>query len=161
MERRLSSERRYLLERVDDAAVVQLYADGFAGLAAPREGLDLAPVSRGACRTRYLLRPASRARASRCASFSKRSSRTGWHRPRTFSQEIQAVYETVLDQQRPVQQRDRPKVRPAPHATGVARGGVGRRRSGRRIADEGRRISRDGSSNGWRQCFWILQWIRQ
>jgi dipeptidyl-peptidase-3 len=28
----LSSERRYLLERVDDAAVVQLYADGFTGL---------------------------------------------------------------------------------------------------------------------------------
>jgi dipeptidyl-peptidase III len=28
----LSSERRYLLERVDDAAVVQLYADGFASL---------------------------------------------------------------------------------------------------------------------------------
>jgi dipeptidyl-peptidase III len=33
MERRLNSERRYLLERVDDAAVVQLYADGFADLA--------------------------------------------------------------------------------------------------------------------------------
>src|SRR5215510_11068516 len=32
MERRLSSDRRYLLERVDDAAVVQLYADGFATL---------------------------------------------------------------------------------------------------------------------------------
>jgi len=32
MERRLTSERRYLLERVDDAAVVQLYADGFASL---------------------------------------------------------------------------------------------------------------------------------
>jgi len=32
MERRLVSERRYLLERVDDAAVVQLYADGFADL---------------------------------------------------------------------------------------------------------------------------------
>jgi dipeptidyl-peptidase-3 len=28
----LSSDRRYLLERVDDAAVVQLYADGFASL---------------------------------------------------------------------------------------------------------------------------------
>ena len=27
-----SSERKYLLERVDDAAVVQLYADGFATL---------------------------------------------------------------------------------------------------------------------------------
>jgi dipeptidyl-peptidase-3 len=32
MERRLTSERRYLLERVDDAAVVQLYADGFTSL---------------------------------------------------------------------------------------------------------------------------------
>ena len=32
MERRLSSDRRYLLERVDDVAVVQLYADGFASL---------------------------------------------------------------------------------------------------------------------------------
>jgi dipeptidyl-peptidase III len=28
----LSSERPYLLERVDDVAVVQLYADGFADL---------------------------------------------------------------------------------------------------------------------------------
>ncbi len=28
----MTSERRYLLERVDDVAVVQLYADGFAGL---------------------------------------------------------------------------------------------------------------------------------
>src|SRR5262245_8773671 len=33
MEKRLTSDRRYLLERVDDAAVVQLYADGFADLA--------------------------------------------------------------------------------------------------------------------------------
>ena len=32
MEKRLSSDRRYLLERVDDAAVVQLYADGFVSL---------------------------------------------------------------------------------------------------------------------------------
>src|SRR5262245_5746100 len=32
MEKRLNSERTYLLERVDDAAVVQLYADGFASL---------------------------------------------------------------------------------------------------------------------------------
>jgi dipeptidyl-peptidase III len=32
MEKRLSSDRRYLLERIDDAAVVQLYADGFADL---------------------------------------------------------------------------------------------------------------------------------
>src|SRR6202008_3962180 len=32
MERRLTSNRRYLLERVDDAAAVRLYADGFANL---------------------------------------------------------------------------------------------------------------------------------
>ena len=31
-EKRLSSERPYLLERIDDAAVVQLYADGFESL---------------------------------------------------------------------------------------------------------------------------------
>ena len=30
--RRAGAERKYLLERVDDAAVVQLYADGFASL---------------------------------------------------------------------------------------------------------------------------------
>ena len=28
----VTAERRYLLEQVDDAAVVQLYADGFAAL---------------------------------------------------------------------------------------------------------------------------------
>ena len=36
-------ERRYLLERIDDAAVVQLYADGFEGAAAAREDLPVRP----------------------------------------------------------------------------------------------------------------------
>ena len=54
------ADRKYLLERVDDAAVVQMYADGFAELLAEREDAGLAPVPGRAGRARHLLRPAVR-----------------------------------------------------------------------------------------------------
>ena len=54
-------DRKYLLERVDDAAVVQLYADGFEPLPLEQKTADLAPLPGGARRARHLLRPALRA----------------------------------------------------------------------------------------------------
>ena len=39
--------RPYLLERVGEAAVVQLYADGFNALPAPREAAGVAPGAGG------------------------------------------------------------------------------------------------------------------
>ena len=69
--RRPPPNGQYLLERVDDAAVVQVYADGFDGAAAQGEDAHLAPVPGGARRPRHLLRPAARARASRCATSSR------------------------------------------------------------------------------------------
>ena len=137
MERRLSSERRYLLERVDDAAVVQLYADGFASLSlrekvliwhlylAALAGRDIYYDQRHA--QSLEMRVVLEAILTHAAGIA----------PEVLAGNP-AVYETVLDQQRAVQQRDCAKVRPAPHATGVARCCAGRRRSGRRIADEGR-----------------------
>ena len=53
---------KYLLERVDDAAVVQLYADGFSALPLRPEGPHLAPLRSGPRRSRHLLRSAVRAR---------------------------------------------------------------------------------------------------
>ena len=59
--------RRYLLEQVDDAAVVQVYADGFESLPLEQKMLVVAPLSGRACRPGHLLRPAlpSRARDAR------------------------------------------------------------------------------------------------
>ena len=57
---RASRIRKYLLERVDEAAVVQLYADGFDDAAARSEDADLAPLPGRARRPRHLLRPALR-----------------------------------------------------------------------------------------------------
>ncbi len=44
--RHAADTRPYLLEQIDDAAVVQLYADGFAALPRGREDSRLAPVLR-------------------------------------------------------------------------------------------------------------------
>ena len=66
----------YLLEQIDDAAVVQLYADGFGALPLQREDARLASLSGGNRRPRHLLRPALRAQPRDARRRSRRSSRT-------------------------------------------------------------------------------------
>jgi hypothetical protein len=53
-------DRKYLLERVDDAAVAQLYADGFSSLPLDQKDSHLASLSGRAWRAGHLLRPALR-----------------------------------------------------------------------------------------------------
>ncbi len=55
-----AADRKYLLERVDDAAVVQLYADGFDALPLDQKRLIYHLYAGGARRARHLLRPALR-----------------------------------------------------------------------------------------------------
>ncbi len=54
------TDRKYLLERIGEAAVVQVYADALPRSAAPREDADLAPRPGRDRRARHLLRPALR-----------------------------------------------------------------------------------------------------
>ena len=71
----MNDTRRYLLERVDDAAVVQLYADGFAGsLRETRfsSGISIWPRLPAATSITTSATPTT----SRCARCSKQSSRT-------------------------------------------------------------------------------------
>ena len=91
------TDRKYLLERVDDAAVAQLYADGFASLRWTRSFLS-ALVRCGARGPRYLLRPALRAQLEMREVW-KRSSRTRWCRF-AHADRDPALYEAVLAQYR-------------------------------------------------------------
>ena len=75
-DRHTAADRKYLLERVDDAAVVQLYADGFAALPLRREDAHLAPVPGGASPAATSSSTRSTRTRSRCAACSSRSSRT-------------------------------------------------------------------------------------
>ena len=71
-----------------------------------------------------------------------------------------SLHEAVLDQQRPVQQPHRAQVRAAPHAAGVARGGVGRRSEPAPCCRRGQANQSSGSSTGWRRCSSIPRSIR-
>ena len=117
-----STDRQYLLERVDDAAVVQLYADGF-------ERLDL--------RQKVLIWHLYQAAlAGRDIYYDQRYTYNLEMReifeevlthadgvdPGTLSRD-RALREAVLDQHRPVQQPDRAKVRAGRDACRVRGGG--------------------------------------
>ena len=126
-----ATERKYLLERVDDAAVVQVYADGFDELPLKEKTLVWHLYQAAHRRARHLLRPALRAqpRDARRARSDPHASRRR-RRPRDARRD-RALHQAVLDQHRPVQQPDRAQVRADVHAGGVRRGRA-RRRAGRR-----------------------------
>ena len=123
------ADRKYLLERVDDAAVVQLYADGFASLPLEREDADLAPLPGGARRARHLLRPAATRTTSRCATCSKQIVTHPQGVDAGDARRDPALHQAVLDQHRPLQQPHRAQVRAEVHA---ARRSPPRRRRRRR-----------------------------
>ena len=125
-------DRPYLLERVDDAAVVQLYADGFDELA-PREKTLVYHLSRAALAgPRHLLRPALRAeprhargrRGDRHAPGERRRRHAGAGPP---------LREALLAEQRAAQQPDGAQVRAALRArrrsTAAVRAAARRRRA--------------------------------
>ena len=80
--------------------------------AAPREDARVAPRTGRDRRTRHLLRPALRATTSRCATCSKRSSRTRADVDASTLDEIQQLHEAVLAEHRTLQQPHRAQVRP-------------------------------------------------
>ena len=103
-------ERKYLLERVDDAAVVQLYADGFAALPL-REKTLIWHLSQAAHRrARHLLRPEASRRARDARRPRGDRHAPAGHRCRDARRDP-ALHQAVLDQQRPVQQPDGAQVR--------------------------------------------------
>ena len=109
---RAPADRNYLLERVGEAAVVQVYADAFGDLAAARRrrwsGTSYAGRDR---RPRHLLRPALRPQPRDARRPRGRSSRILPASTATTLDEIDALHQAVLDQHRPVQQPDRAQVR--------------------------------------------------
>ena len=114
-------ERPYLLERVGEAAVVQIYADGFEGCRRATKLLVLAPLPGRACRPRHLLRPALRAQPGDARACSRRWSRTRGQTLTGRSGRHLRIREAVLDPHRPVQQPDGAQVRAVVHARGVRR----------------------------------------
>ena len=129
--------RQYLLEQVDDAAVVQLYADGFSALPLDREDARLASVSGGAGRARHLLRPALRAqpRDARDARGDPHASRRRIE-PRRAGGDP-ALHEAVLDQHRPAQQPHGPQVRARSAARGASRAPRSAAAAGARFRSQG------------------------
>ncbi len=138
------ADRKYLLERVDDAAVVQIYADGFERLPLDQKMLIWHLYQAALAGRDIYLRPALRAqpgdaRRARRDPHAPRGRRSGRRWPRS------AVHQAVLAQHRSVQQSDRAQVRAEVHARGVCRGGDRRQR--RRARD-----SRSGKASRWTPC---------
>ena len=128
--------RRYLLEQVDDAAVVQYYADGFDRAAARSEDPRLASVPGRARRPRHLLRPAlpPRPRHARGARGDLLHARAGDRRRARRRRRDPPLHEAVLDQLRSAQQHDGAQVRAAAARRTSLRGRrAARRRSGARF----------------------------
>jgi hypothetical protein len=102
-------DRPYLLERVGEAAVVQLYADGFRDLPL-REKTLVWHLAQAAIAGRDIYYDQRYATTSRCATCSRRSSRTraASTRPRSTRS---ALHQAVLDQHRTLQQPHRAQVR--------------------------------------------------
>jgi dipeptidyl-peptidase-3 len=119
-----AQERKFLLERVDDVAVVQVYADGFERL--PVRDKLLAwhlyqPPSRDVRSTCSNAAP----KASTCATSARRSSRT----PAVSSEDARGrapLHEALLGEQLALQQRHRAQEPAAEHAERAGdRGGAG------------------------------------
>ncbi len=147
------ADRKYLLERVDDAAVVQLYADGFEQLPLAREDAHLAPLPGGDRRPRHLLRPALRPQPR-----DARRARGDHHAPRARrsadARRDPALHQALLDQHRTLQQPHRAQVRAQVHAGGVRRGGRARpQKGGATFPLKARRVARPACSTRLQPMF--------
>ena len=107
---RPAGERKYLLERVDDAAVVQLYADGFASLPL-REKTLIWHLYQAAIAGRDIFYRPEAPRRARDARHPRADRRAPAGRRRRDARRDPALHQAVLDQQRALQQPDRAQVR--------------------------------------------------
>ena len=134
------ADRKYLLERVDDAAVVQLYADGFDALPLREKTLiwhlyQAALAGRDIYYDqRYEHNLAMRDVLEEIITHPEDVD------PQTLSRDP-ALHEALLDQHRALQQPHRAQVRPEVHARGL-RGRCRRRAEGRRDSSRSSRAKR-------------------
>ena len=127
------ADRKYLLERVDDAAVVQLYADGFDELPLDEKILIWHLYQAALAGRDIYLRPALRAqprdaRRARGDPHARRRASTRRRSPRS-----QRYTKLFWINTGPVQQPDGAQVRAEVHAGGVRGGGARPRRRRREV----------------------------
>ena len=113
--RRRPADRPYLLERVDDAAVVQLYADGFANLPLKDKTL-IWHLSQAAIAGRDIFYDQRYAHNLEMRDILEAHRDARRRRRSGDARGDSALHEAVLDQHRSLQQPDRAQVRPDVHA---------------------------------------------
>ena len=145
------ADRKYLLERVDEAAVVQLYADGFEKLPLREKTLVW-----------HLYQAAL---AGRDIFYDQRYAHNLEMRdvleeiithpenvdPQTLARDS-ALHEAVLDQHRALQQPDRAQVRPHVHAGGLCRGRDGGAEGRRDVHAQSGRVARRAARRVCSRC---------
>ena len=142
----------YLLERVDDAAVVQLYADGFDALPLQREDARSGISTRRRSPAATSTTTSATRTASRCASVLEEILTHPHGVDAGHARRDPALHEAVLAQHRPVQQPDGAQVRAEVHARGVRRGGAGGRGGRRAVPAASRRDARRDARRGSSRC---------
>ena len=134
--RRHRPSRKYLLERVGDAAVVQLYADGFRDLPLAEKTL-IWHLYQAALAGRDIFYDQKHARSLEMRDVLEAIIAAPGIEP-SDARGDPPVHETVLDQQRSVQQQERAQVRVDLHP-GSVRGRSARRGKGGRDVPDGDR----------------------
>ena len=124
--------RPYLLERVDEAAVVQLYADGFTALPL-REKILIYHLYEAALAGRDIYYDQRYAHNLAMRGVLEGIITHADGIVRGHARGDPALHEAVLDQHRPLQQPDGAEVRPEVRARGVLRGRPTRRANGARM----------------------------
>ena len=119
------ADRKYLLERVDDAAVVQLYADGFSSLPLKQKTL-IWHLYQAALAGRDIFIDQKHSDALEMRAHPRADRRAPAGRRCRDARRGAALHQAVLDQQRSLQQPHRPQVRADVHARGVCRAQGGR-----------------------------------
>ena len=154
------ADRKYLLERVDEAAVVQLYADGFRDLTLKDKTL-VWHLYQAAIAGRDIFYDQKYAHNLEMRDVLEAIiTHPAGVDPKTL-EEITALHEAVLDQHRSVQQPDRAQVRAAVHAGGLRGGRARRRESRRRRSRSGAARRSISSSRGSSRCSSIPTSIRR
>ena len=110
-----AADRQYLLERVGEAAVVQVYADGFRDLPL-REKMLIWHLYQAAIAGRDIYYDQRYAHNLEMRDVARSDRHAPGRRRSTTLDEIDALHQAVLDQHRPLQQPDRAQVRARVHA---------------------------------------------
>ena len=134
------TDRPYLLERVDEAAIAQLYADGFRALPL-REKILAWHLYNAALAGRDIFYDQRYAHGLEMREVLEGDRDASGRHRRGHAGRDPSLHEALLAQQRPVQQPDGAQVRAPLHAVGVSQ------RPRMRAADAGARFPlRDGES---------------